>query len=81
LYKYGLWFLLDCTCFPQPVWHERARALLGEESAERTEELVEQLRHLAEKQSNLHLPPGKEHSHTFLIISHQLFKKFVPFQC
>jgi hypothetical protein len=81
LYKYGLWFLLDCTCFPQPVWHERARALLGEESAERTEELVGQLRHLAEKQSNLHLPPGKEHSHTFLIISHQLFKKFVPFQC
>jgi hypothetical protein len=41
------------------VWHERARALLGEESAERTEELVVQLRHLAEKQSNLHLPPGR----------------------
>lgn len=41
----------------EAVWYERSKTLLGEESREKTQELVEQLRHLAEKEGNLQLPP------------------------
>ena len=44
----------------QPIWHERARTLLGEESEEKTAELLAHLRHLAEKESNLRLPAGEK---------------------